>query len=56
MRTLYDSESFAVLHLLSDVPHDGSLPEDAPRLARHGFEIVDKRYYEIGRASCRERV
>ena len=43
MRTLYDSESFAVLHLLSDVPHDGSLPEDAPRLARHGFEIVDKR-------------
>ena len=27
MRTLYDSESFAVLHLLSDVPHDGSLPE-----------------------------
>ena len=43
MRTLYDSESFAVLHLLSAVPHDGSLPEDAPRLARHGFEIVDKR-------------
>ena len=32
-----------MLHLLSDVPHDGSLPEDAPRLARHGFEIVDKR-------------
>ena len=44
MRTLYDSESFAVLHLLSDVPHDdGNLPADSPRLARHGYEIVDKR-------------
>ena len=43
MRTLYDSESFAVLHLLPDVPHDLDLPEGVPSLARHGFEIVDKR-------------
>ena len=43
MRTLYDSESFAVLHLLPDVPHDLELPEGVPGLARHGFEIVDKR-------------
>ena len=41
MNTLYDSESFAIVHLLTPLP-------DAPALqgvqaARHGFEIVDKR-------------
>lgn len=43
MRTLYDSDSFAVLHLLADVPHEPGTPEGTPRLARNGFEIVDKR-------------
>ena len=32
-----------MLHLLPDVPHDLDLPEGVPGLARHGFEIVDKR-------------
>ena len=41
MNTLYDSESFAIVHLLTPLP-------DAPtqqgvQVARHGFEIVDKR-------------
>jgi len=39
MNTLYDSESFAVVHLLPDAPEGA----DVPMLARHGFEIVDKR-------------
>ena len=43
MRTLYDSDSFAVLHLLADVPYEPGTPECTPRLARNGFEIVDKR-------------
>jgi len=52
MHTLYDSDSFSVTHMLAnavaaDVP-DGTLKEGeqlliVPRLARHGFEIVDKR-------------
>jgi hypothetical protein len=37
MNTLYDSDSFVVVHLLPDAP------AEAPKLARHGFEIVDKR-------------
>jgi len=52
MHTLYDSDTYSVTHMLAnavatDAPTDG-LEEGAqllivPRLARHGFEIVDKR-------------
>ena len=52
MHTLYDSDTYSVTHMLAnavaaDVPTD-SLGEGeqlliVPRLARHGFEIVDKR-------------
>ena len=48
MQMLYDSDSFAVLHLKPDLGlptqvtlADGKTP--APALPRHGFEIVDKR-------------
>lgn len=56
MHTLYDSESFAVTHLLANAAElaaqagDGpegspTIASDAPSplLARHGFEIIDKR-------------
>jgi len=43
MNTLYDSDSFVVLHLQPEAPHDADTPEGAPRFARDGFEIVDKR-------------
>ena len=48
MNTLYDSESFVVVHLQTP----GHAPSDAtgteaqhlkPTMPRHGFEIVDKR-------------
>ena len=48
MNTLYDSESFVVVHLQAP----GHAPSDAttadaqaqvPTMPRHGFEIVDKR-------------
>ncbi len=52
MHTLYDSDTYSVTHMLAnavtaDVPA-GSLKEGeqvliVPRLARHGFEIIDKR-------------
>ncbi len=43
MQMLYDSESFVVVHMLAnDTPGDGQ-PAGTPFLARHGFEIVDKR-------------
>ncbi len=42
MQMLYDSESFVVVHMQAgDVSADDS--SAAPALARHGFEIVDKR-------------
>ncbi|WPB56733.1 DUF3567 domain-containing protein [Xylophilus sp. GOD-11R] len=42
MQMLYDSESFVVVHMVPD--DDEDLPESTgPQLARHGFEIVDKR-------------
>ena len=46
MQMLYDSDSFVVVHMRPDavepeVSDDGS--EAIPQLARHGFEIVDKR-------------
>lgn len=39
---LYDSEAFVVVHLLANAAAEGE-PEPAPGIARHGFEIVDKR-------------
>ena len=46
MQMLYDSDSFVVVHMRPDAvepetPEDGT--EAPPQLARHGFEIVDKR-------------
>lgn len=54
MNMLYDSESFSVLHMLAnagmgeDARQGASSRQEEPRtappmLARHGFEIVDKR-------------
>lgn len=44
MHMLYDSDSFAVVHIYADAPspEDGTLAP-APLMPRHGFEIVDKR-------------
>ena len=43
MNTLYDSDTFAVVHLLPDPPPGTKVADGQPVLARHGFEIVDKR-------------
>jgi hypothetical protein len=48
MHMLYDSESFVVVHMLPDARESAgqALNDTAPpkpQLARHGFEIVDKR-------------
>ena len=49
MHMLYDSESFVVVHMLPDAaePKSAQALNDTapagPQLARHGFEIVDKR-------------
>ncbi|MCX7691883.1 MULTISPECIES: DUF3567 domain-containing protein [Burkholderiales] len=46
MHMLYNSDSFAVVHILANAQEVASAAEgDAPRpvLPRHGFEIVDKR-------------
>lgn len=52
MQMLYDSESFVVVHMLPDVLEpvpaansdtDTEIHEPIPQLARHGFQIVDKR-------------
>ena len=43
MNTLYDSDSYAVVHLLPDAPAGVPAQEGKPVLARHGFEIVDNR-------------
>ena len=45
MHTLYDSETFSVTHMLANaVEGDDVAPTPpVPTLARHGFEIVDKR-------------
>ncbi len=40
MHMLYDSDSFVVVHMLANQTAEG---EQAPDVARHGFEIVDKR-------------
>jgi len=44
MNMLYDSESFAVVHILANAPETvAEEAEPAPYMPRHGFEIVDKR-------------
>jgi ribosomal protein L30E len=53
MQTLYDSETYTVTHMLANAEADGKTavgerktvqyPGGVPLLARHGFEIVDKR-------------
>ena len=53
MNTLYDSDTFSVTHMLANAPDaqkraqlaDDESEKDTPvpTLARHGFEIVDKR-------------
>lgn len=53
MQTLYDSDTYSVTHMLANSPADGiaiagaslvlQAKDGAPVLARHGFEIVDKR-------------
>jgi hypothetical protein len=53
MHTLYDSETFSVTHMLANAELEGlelrglaeseSQVRAIPVLARHGFEIVDKR-------------
>jgi hypothetical protein len=46
MNMLYDSDTFAVVHIYANAPEAtpaaGALPP-GPHLPRHGFEIVDKR-------------
>jgi hypothetical protein len=43
MQMLYDSDSFAVLQILANAPEESAPTPAVPQLARHGFEIVDKR-------------
>lgn len=43
MQMLYDSESFVVVHMQANEPAEGDPQDATPALARHGFEIVDKR-------------
>jgi hypothetical protein len=54
MHTLYDSETYSVTHMLANAEADGKTallgaiktdqyPKGVPMMARHGFEIVDKR-------------
>lgn len=44
MNLLYESDDFAVMHLLANEPAEGgAAPAGQPTLERHGFEIVDKR-------------
>ncbi len=51
MHMLYDSETFSVTHMLANAPEAGEgrvgaveeATKPVPTMARHGFEIVDKR-------------
>jgi Protein of unknown function (DUF3567) len=43
MQMLYDSESFVVVHMQLDAAEQDATAVKKPSLARHGFEIVDKR-------------
>lgn len=45
MNMLYDSDSFAVVHIFANGTDEQgvSRTDTPPQLVRHGFEIVDKR-------------
>ncbi len=43
MNLLYESETFAVMHVLANAPAENPPATSPPLLERHGFEIVDKR-------------
>lgn len=44
MHMLYDSDAFAVVHILANAPEEGDVQAaEGPQIPRHGFEIVDKR-------------
>ena len=43
MQLLYDSESFVVVQIHANAPEESAPVPAIPQLARHGFEIVDKR-------------
>ncbi len=46
MNMLYESETFAVVHILANAPTEGgdaAAGGGGPQIPRHGFEIVDKR-------------
>ena len=43
MNLLYESDDFAVMHLLANEATEGQPKPARPALERHGFEIVDKR-------------
>ena len=53
MHTLYDSDTFSVTHMLANAPDaqtkaqmaldEAAHKKPVPTMARHGFEIVDKR-------------
>ena len=43
MQMLYDSESFVVVQIHANAPEESAPVPVVPVLARHGFEIVDKR-------------
>jgi hypothetical protein len=43
MNLLYESETFAVMHVLANAPAETPPATSPPQLERHGFEIVDKR-------------
>lgn len=43
MNLLYESDDFAVMHLLANEVTEGQAKPARPVLERHGFEIVDKR-------------
>ncbi len=46
MHTLYDSDTYSVTHMLANADADGKAVQfssGVPTMARHGFEIVDKR-------------
>ncbi|MEY3061495.1 MAG: hypothetical protein RI994_747 [Pseudomonadota bacterium] len=43
MNLLYESESFAVMHVLANDTGEAASINQPPILERHGFEIVDKR-------------
>ena len=41
MHMLYDSDAFAVVHILANAPREGDAPaQPGPQMPRHGFEIV----------------